>query len=407
MSGRPRVLIVKPVLPYPPDQGTKVVSFDLIEGLSQWCDVTVLARILEREEEVQAQRLEEHCHRVVTVFAPNRRNLFTRVLFKIGYGIRSLVTRRSIKSLYDCPGKLVEAARELAAENFDLVIVEYWQLYPLFDEFDPQRLVLFTHDIDLLVNRQEALLERNLVRKVISVRRWMKEQREEVKAYQSVRNVFALTERDAAAVRKLSKDRAAVDVLPFGIDDGADAPATEEHERRRDEILFMGAMSASFNRDALTYFVERIVPHLDDVDADISIVGGALPVRIEWFGRAPRVDVVGRVADVAPYLHRATCIVIPMRFGGGLRIRILEAMAAGLPIVCTSVAMAGMDFEPERDYLLADEPADFAGQVRRLLDDPDLGRAIAGSARERVVSRYGRTAQRERLNTLLQRLVNK
>ncbi|MCH7549565.1 MAG: glycosyltransferase, partial [Candidatus Krumholzibacteriota bacterium] len=380
-----------------------VVSFNLIQDLSQRYNVTVLARVLDRHEESLARELERHCHRVVTVMAPNRRNLLTRIGYRIAYAIRSALTRRGLKSLYDCPGAFVRAARALAREPFDLVIVEYWQLYPLFDVFDAGRLVLLTHDIDMLVNRQAALLERHLFRKIRLVRRWLGEQREEVHAYQRVRRILALTERDAAAVRKLTRDRAEVSVLPVGID--VSDEAEDSVERRRDEILFMGAMGAWFNRDAIVYFVRHILPLLEESDARITVVGGELPREVASIGTHARVHVVGKVEDVTPYLARATCIVIPMRFGGGLRVRVLESMAAGLPVICTSVAIAGMDFEPGRDFLLADDAASFAGEIVRLLEDTDLARTLAQNARRQVRARYGRAVQRERLFKLMQDIV--
>jgi glycosyltransferase involved in cell wall biosynthesis len=88
--------------------------------------------------------------------------------------------------------------------------------------------------------------------------------------------------------------------------------------------------------------------------------------------------------------------VVPLRFGGGLRIRILEAMMAGVPVVCTKVAIAGMPFAPERDYLSADDPADIAGQIKRLLDDPALGAQIARNATEVVERQYNPELQSER-----------
>jgi len=400
MNSRPRILIVKPVLPYPPDQGTKVVSFDLIRTLSERFEVSVLCRILDRGEDAQARELEQYCHRVHTVFPPNRRSVLHRGVYRIAYALKSLLLRRSKKALYDCPGALVRRARELAGEDFDLVLLEYWQLYPLQDVFPAERTVLLTHDIDMLVNRQVALLERRLFRKMSAVRRWMLEQREEVRAYLRAQRILALTERDADAARKLSKGRAQVDVLPFGIDVPDQIP--DPGQRRPDEVLFMGAMGAAFNRDALVYFAREIYPHLDDEGVRVTIVGGDLPAEVSWFAENANVEVVGRVDDVGPYLGRAACLVVPMRFGGGLRIRILEAMSAGIPIVCTRVAIAGMDFEAGRDFLLADEPADIAASIMRVLREPGLGNSLARSAHAAVGPRYGRSGQAVRLHELFQ-----
>jgi glycosyltransferase involved in cell wall biosynthesis len=378
---------VKPIVPYPPDQGTKVVSFDIIRALANSFDVTVLARALDESDVEAARELESWCERVVTVPAPNRRSLLHRVAYKFGFGMRSLSGKRSLKSLYDCPSTLMAAARELSTGNgFDLYLVEYWQLYPLFDVFPSQRTVLLTHDIDLLVNRQIALMEKRLWAKLRAVRRWRVEEGEEVRAYQRAQHVLALTERDANAVRKLSRGRADVQVLPFGVN--PDHFASPGGARAR-EVLFMGALSASFNRDALEYFAASIYPLLTDAECDVTIVGGDLPDRARFLASQPRVQVVGRVPDVREYLHRAACIVIPLRFGGGLRIRTLEAMMAGLPVVCSSVAMAGMDFEAGRDYLQADTASETAEAVRRILDDPAFAGDMAAKARARAVECYG------------------
>lgn len=383
-----------------------MVSFDLIRALRESFDVTVLARVLDDADVEAARGLGQFCERVVTVFPANRRSIAHRAAFKVWYAMVSAATRRSLKSLYDCPGAFRHRARDLARENFDLVLVEYWQLYPLFDVFPPERTVLLTHDIDMLGNRQSALLERRLWHKTIKVRRWLVEQREEVRAYRRVRRILALTERDAHAVRTLTRDRASVDVLPFGLDPSYFRPS-EAGSRGRD-ILFMGALAAGFNRDALEYFARSIFPLLDRLgEFTVTIVGGELPPHLLFLGKDPRVRVVGRVRDVRPFLHRAACIVIPLRFGGGLRIRTLEAMMAGLPVVCSTVAMAGMDFEPERDFLLADTPEEFATQLNRMMNTPGLAGGIATRAGERVARLYGATEQARRSRALFEALIEK
>jgi len=406
---RKKILIVKPILPYPPDQGTRVVSFDLIRTLQREFDVTVLARLLDPSEEGQARELEKHCSRVVGVPAPNLRSVFHRVAYKAWYSFVSLVRRRSMKRLYECPGVFVEAARRLAGEDFDCVVLEYWQMFPLFDVFPPEKTVLLTHDIEMRVNRQNALMERNLFRKLAKVRRWLVEQREEITAYKRARRVLALTGRDAAAVRKLRgaavaaaeagdgspEMRDGVGVLPVGFDTSIYQKREEGRDPR--DVLFMGELRASFNQDALDYFVRRVVPHLDDVaDIRITVVGGDLPPHLEYFARDPRVEVTGRVPDVRPYLARTSCLVVPLRFGGGLRIRILEAMMAGAPVVCTRVAIAGMEFEPDRDFLLADKPVDLASQIKRLLADPALVESLSRSAAAVVAQRYDAKTQSDR-----------
>jgi glycosyltransferase involved in cell wall biosynthesis len=392
MSSRPRILLVKPILPYPPDQGTRVVSTAILEALSDAYDVTVLARVLDDSEVALARELEKKCARVVTVFPRNRRSTGARVAYRAAYAARSLLTGRSLKSLYDCPGAFVRAARELARESFDLVILEYWQLHPLLGVFPAGSTVLLTHDIDLVVNAQRALLEKNLFAKAAALRRWRMERREEVRAYRGARHIWALTACDALAAGALSGEPARAHVLPFGLREEHFAAGARARDSR--EVLFMGAMGAAFNRDALEHLVRDIHPHLADIEGiRFTVVGGALPSPLAFFGAFRNVEVAGHARDVSPYLARCACLVVPLRFGGGLRIRILEAIAAGVPVVASPVSIEGMLLEPGKHVLVASTPADYRVHVERLFADRDFASALIGAAWAHVHATYGPAAR--------------
>lgn len=387
-----KLLVIKPVLPYPPNQGTKLVTLRLVEILRERFHLTLCVRLQSRQEELLARELAPRCDRLVTVMAPNRRSPFHRAGYKMVYGTRYLLGRRSLKSQYDCPGAMMKAVRSLASEDFDLVLIEYWQLAPLASLFPPSRTVLLTHDIDMLVNRQVSLLERNLARKLASVRKWLVEQREEIRAYRSIPRILTLTKRDKLAVERLKGGEGEVSVLPFGIDVARYSPPGME--RNGGEILFLGALEAGFNRDAIGYFARRIYPLLEDIEGlSLTVVGGPLPKELDNFALAGEVEVVGKVEDVRPYLHRASCMVVPLRFGGGLRIRILEALAAGLPVVATKAAVAGMELREGQDYLGAETPEEFSAQLESILDDRELWLRISQSGLRRVEELYSRRVQ--------------
>jgi len=399
MSARRRILLVKPVLPWPPDQGTRVVSAALIEALAPVYDVTVLARILDPSEAKFVAELEQRGVRVVTVFPRNRRSTAARIAYRVAYSLRSWFTGRSMKSLYDCPGAFVRAARALSREDFDLVILEYWQLHPLLGVFDPERTVLLTHDIDLIVNAERAVLEDNLFAKAAALRRWRTERREEVRAYRRARRVWALTARDAAAVQKLSGGAATTAVLPFGLREEQFVPLGGVRASR--EILFLGALGAGFNRDALEHFAKDIYPLLAAIEGiRFTVVGGALPESLEFFGALRHVEAAGHARDVSPFFARCACLVVPLRYGGGLRIRIVEAMAAGVPVVASPVAIAGMALEPGKHLLVATHPAEYRAHIERLLDDPAFAHSMAGEAQAHIYRVYGPSARSEGIQRL-------
>jgi glycosyltransferase involved in cell wall biosynthesis len=402
-SPRRKILLVKPVLPYPPDQGTKVVSYAIIEALADAHDVTVLARILDRREEALARELAARGVRVVTILPANRARAAARVAFRLGYLARSVLARRSLKSQYDCPGALVRAARDLCRQPFDLVLLEYWQLYPLLDVFPRERTVLLTHDIDLRVNRDRARLEGGILARAEALRRWRLERREEILAYGRAARILALTARDAESARELSGGRARVGVLPFGLAASSFVAAAGARPGR--EVLFLGAMGAPFNRDALAHFVHDIHPTLTDIAGiRFTIVGGALPRELEWFGRRTDVEVTGHARDVRPFLERAACLVVPLRYGGGLRIRIIEAMAAGLPVIASPAAIAGLDLQPDVHVLVAETAGEYRAHIARLVDDPGFALALAERARGRAWQVYGPEARGPGLRACLESL---
>jgi glycosyltransferase involved in cell wall biosynthesis len=395
-----RVLIVKPVLPYPPDQGTKVVTMGLIDALAPVHDVTVLARLQDRAEHVHVGGLESRGARVVTVIPANRTSFAARVAYKLGYALRTVFTGRTMKSSYDCPGVTMRAAHALAVEPFDLIIVEYWQMYPLLKVFARERTVLLTHDIDVRVNAARARIETGARERLRNATTARLEGKEEVRAYEGAGRVWTLTQEDADGVRALAGRDA--DVLPFGVPEHAFAASIAPRDSR--EVLLLGAMSSAFNRDAIVHFVRDIHPALVPIpDVRFTVVGGALPNEIADFARTPGVAITGHAADVAPFLARAACMVVPLRFAGGIRIRILYAMAAGLPVVCSPVAIGGMDLEPGQHVLVAESPAEYRAHIQRILDDPAFARALAARASDRVRDLYGPEQRVQGLRAFVER----
>ena len=397
---RKRILLVKPVLPYPPDQGTKVVSTAIIEALAPAHDVTVLARLLHPGEERYVRELEARGVRVVATRPANLASTAARAAYKVAYTARALTTRRSLKSLYDCPGSTIRAARELAREPFDLVILEYWQLYPLLDVFARHNTVLLTHDIDALVFRARVAVERDVRTQLRARTTWRREAREEADAYRRAPRVWALTARDAEEVKAVSGRRA--DVLPFGLAESAFAGELEPRTSR--EVLLVGAMHSAFNRDAAVHFVRDIYPAIASLPGlHVTIVGGALPPEIGDFAAQPNVEIAGHARDIGPYLRRAACLVVPLRFAGGIRIRILYAMAAGLPVVCSPVAIEGMGLEPGRDVAVATTSDEYRSHIQRILDHPTYGQHIAQVSREKVWNLHGPHARGPGLRAFVER----
>jgi glycosyltransferase involved in cell wall biosynthesis len=157
------------------------------------------------------------------------------------------------------------------------------------------------------------------------------------------------------------------------------------------ELVFTGTMDYRPNVDAVLWFAETILPRLREAVPDVRClaVGKAPDARLRAAAeRRPGLIVTGGVPDVRPYLARAALYVVPMRMGSGVRLKVLEAMAAGVPVVSTRVGLEGIAAVDGEHALLADTPGAFAAAVLRLLADPTLGARLAGGARALVEQRY-------------------
>ncbi|MGH9894881.1 MAG: glycosyltransferase family 4 protein [bacterium] len=152
------------------------------------------------------------------------------------------------------------------------------------------------------------------------------------------------------------------------------------------------------NQDAARYFVRAILPLLRQArpDLECTFVGRSPPVDIQALGKTPGVHVTGTVHDVRPYVRRSAVYMVPLRIGGGSRLKILEALAMGRAVVSTSVGAEGLDVVHDRHIVLADDPRSFAKSVLRLLDDPERCRRLGVEGRRLVEQRYGWDALAEK-----------
>jgi polysaccharide biosynthesis protein PslH len=201
--------------------------------------------------------------------------------------------------------------------------------------------------------------------------------------------VVAVSEEDASCLRELDEG-ITVAVVPNGVD----VPPPGGIERRPADpprLLFAGTMDYRPNVDGIVWFVREIWPRLQREPIALDIVGRD-PVQSVRSLAGPGVSVVGSVPRMAPYLSRAAAAVVPIRSGGGSRLKVLEAMAAGVPVVSTSIGMAGVAATPGVHHLCADDAEGFAEAIRRTLADPVAALERASAARALVGTTYDMTA---------------
>jgi glycosyltransferase involved in cell wall biosynthesis len=176
-----------------------------------------------------------------------------------------------------------------------------------------------------------------------------------------------------------------------------------------DTLIYPGALSYDANFDAMAYFVGSIFPQIKATRPNVRlrITGKVDPNRRAALPSIDGVEFTGYVPDVRPVIARSWCEVVPLRIGGGTRLKVLEALALGTPVVSTTKGIEGLDLDPDQHVLVADTPGEFAAATVRLLGDASLRARLAAAGRQVVATHYDWRAIGRRLNDLIDETVTR
>lgn len=195
-------------------------------------------------------------------------------------------------------------------------------------------------------------------------------------------------------------------VVPNGVDTDFFRPE-DGNANQREGLIFVGRMSWYPNRDAVEWLLDEIWPELlsENRRRTLTLVGSSPPTERDHYADIPRVRSTGFVPDVRPYMNRAAIYICPIRTGGGTRLKILDAMSMGMPLVATRMSVEGLDVEPGRHFLQAETPAEFVEAVRTLEEDDDLRSRLAAEARREAVRRFSWSSIGETLDGIYRNAV--
>jgi polysaccharide biosynthesis protein PslH len=365
--------------------GAPLRTYNVLRRCAKDHEVYLAAFCATEEQKEGVAHLLEFCREVVTV---KHRGL--KEVMHFGRGLRSILRGEPPELRLAFSDELAREIKKLADRvDFDIVLIEHGSM-GMYLEALPARLreraVWILHDIDFDKFKRIASIERNMITKMRArihatmTRRWQPDF--------AARFSFCVTMSEADRQLLLGANGSLrVEVSPNGVDTNLHRPLPDESTNA--EILFVGNMGYQPNSDAAIYFCNEVLPFVRDEvpEAKLWIVGispGLSVKQLEGNG----VFVTGSVPDVVPYYKSSKVCVVPLRAGGGTRLKILEAMALGRAVVSTSVGCEGLDVVDGEHILIADDSKRFAGQVIRLLTDSDLRTKIAAKAREFVVASY-------------------
>lgn len=280
-----------------------------------------------------------------------------------------------------------EVERRLAAGGIDLCVADFLSATVNVPLRGPVPVVFFAHNVEHLIWKRLAAIETRPHRRSLLELEWRKMRRAEARACARARLTLAVSGTDRDILAALAPG-AAFGIVPTGVDTARFAPAGAPGEP--DRLVFVGSMDWLPNEDAALYFIDAILPRVrrQAPRARLVVVGRNPSPRLRGAAAAAGVTVTGTVEDVRPHLASAAVCVVPLRVGGGTRLKIFEALAMGKAVVSTTIGAEGLPLEPGTHYVRADDPDRFAAEVVALLRDPERRRSLGDAGCRLVRERY-------------------
>jgi glycosyltransferase involved in cell wall biosynthesis len=379
-----RVLWLTQVLPYPPDSGPKVKTFNLIKYLARRCEITLVS-FVRGHQSVEVKQLQGYCKAVYPV--PMQRGIGHDSLSMV----RSLLSGQPWLMLRDHRTAMRRRLDWLATqEQFEVVHADQLNMCQYAVHMPGSFKLFDAHNALWLLYRRLAATMSPGPKKWLLQRDWRLLKAYEGRVCRAFDAVTAVSPVDKAALVEASGEEGSpIQVVPITVD--TDEVSRLVRHPHADHVVHVGTMYWPPNIDGVQWFAHHVWPLIRARrPATVFDVIGARPPRRVLALSTPRngIKVTGYVEALDPYLAHTGVFIVPLRAGGGMRVKILHALAQGLPIVSTRLGCEGIQVTPGHDILIADTPAEFAEAVLRVLRDPDLAAHLSENARRLAETVY-------------------
>ncbi len=386
-----RILVVDEEIPYPLNSGKRLRTYNLLKPLAARNDITFVCRYHEHLKENTSSALRDVGIQPEVVPDPIPRKQGARFYLTL---LGNLLSPYPYTVASHASSRLVRRIAELCREKpFDLIHCE-WTPYAINLQpwLGKMPTLVDAHNIEAMIWHRNFQVETNLAKKAFIYLQWRKMAAFERSFFPQFSRCVAVSSQDALGIAQWAgKER--VDVVDNGVDLAyfsrkSSRPAKPETNW---SLVFTGSLDWRPNVDGLIYFLDHIFPLIVAryPQATLTIVGrNPMPVLQHKVAGMQGVNLVGTVEDVRPYMESAAVYVVPLRVGGGSRLKILEALAMEMPVVSTTIGAEGLDVTHGQNILLADSPEDFAATVINLFENYDMATTLGNDGRRLVADRY-------------------
>lgn len=364
-----KILFLAFEVPYPLDRGGRIKTYFYLKALAKSNQVTLvaLARTPECSEKL------EYLGSELSICSFHSIYIGLSSLRKARIAVQSLFQEEPfVMSLYGSSKGKRLVDHLIRMNSFDLIYADHLHMAQYVPKTTKAMTLLDQHNVETIVLQRFLDTRSELPLRLFAQLELSKMSRYEPQECRRFDAIWVTTEVDRRIIAPWIRPDQFIQVLPIGVDTGFFRP--EKSDRDPATILSVGTLNWPANSDGVMWFCTEILPLLKEHNPEVKyvIVGANPPTAISRLADDPAVEITGWVEDIRPYLAKSTVLAVPLRGGSGMRVKILDALAAGIPIVSTSVGCEGIEVTPGVNILLADDVSEFAQKLATLLQSPQL-----------------------------------
>ena len=399
-----KILWVKAGGLVPPDIGGKIRSYNILRQLAKHHQVTFFSFYAAHENDTHG-KLSKIFHRVVLIplDLPKAKGPGELLAY-----VAHLFSRDPYNLTKYCRPEVGRKLRALLQQGtYDIILCDFLAAAGVIPWDIPFPKVLFTHNVETVIWQRHLEVARNPLWKLVSWFEWKRMGAAERRYLQKADHVLVVSQNDRDMFAEFIEPRK-LSVIQTGADTDFFRPS--EQTEIPNSLVFTGSMDWLPNEDGIFYFVNEIFPLiLSKVpDATLCVVGRNPSQRLkDLAARVPNFQLTGWVEDVRPYLAQGAVCIVPLRIGGGTRLKIYEAMSMGKAVVSTSIGAEGLPVKSRRHLLVADGPSSFAESTLQLLRDPSSREQLGRRARLLVEQNYSWATVSDDFSQVLENVVQR
>lgn len=381
-----RVLLLTQVSVYPADSGPKIKTLQVLRHLAERHEVIYCTFVRSKEEAERAQKLLDICRQVVTVSMERSRRRDARFL------LESLVTGDSFLMRRDERATMRGTVRQLLHEgHIEALHVDQLNMMRFVPPEWPGAVILDEHNAVWQVVERLRQGARNPLTRWFLGREVRLIRRLESDACQRAQCVLAVSEHDRQALRTVAGESVPIELVPITIDVESLEAVRALRNPQPNRLFTVGTMFWPPNSEGVAWWLREGYEYLRSLCPEVTydIVGARPPRELRALAEHfVGVNLHDYVADIRPFWMHAAALAVPLLSGGGVRVKILEAMALGVPVISTTMGAEGLEVRHREHLLIADTPREFAGACREVLQDEQLSQRLAYNGHQLILERY-------------------